>query len=110
MSLHGRVAETHEPSGSDAILHTMRPHIGWANGSAKTKADGSGTNFDKIVETATSHEGINVSLYKSRETGLKVLIADVETPIVRNALPLPGWKILTGSGEWILYACDGDLE
>jgi len=88
----------------------MRPHIGWANGSAKTKADGSGTNFDKIVETATSHEGINVSLYKSRETGLKVLIADVETPIVRNALPLPGWKILTGSGEWILYACDGDLE
>jgi len=40
------------------------------------------TNFDKIITTATSFDGIDVSLYKSRETGLKVLIANVEVPIV----------------------------
>jgi len=84
-----RVVETHKPSGSDSILQTIRPNISWPNEGAKTRAHGAGTNFDKIVETATSYEGINVSLYKSRETGLKVLIADVKTPIVRNALPLP---------------------
>lgn len=40
------------------------------------------TNFDRIVQTPTSFTGIDVSLYRSRETGLKVLIANVEMPIV----------------------------
>ena len=40
------------------------------------------TNFDRIVQTPTSFAGIDVSLYRSRETGLKVLIANVEMPIV----------------------------
>jgi len=80
-----RVAEAHKPSGSDSILQTIKQQIGWENSGTKTNGDGAGTNFDKIVETTTSYEGINVSLYKSRETGLKVLIADTETPIVLNA-------------------------
>ena len=49
----------------------------------------SNTNFDRIAETPTSFAGIDVSLYKSRETGLKVLIANVEMPIVRLACSLP---------------------
>src|SRR5271170_7286197 len=40
------------------------------------------TNFDRIAQTPTSFAGIDVSLYRSRETGLKVLIANVEMPIV----------------------------
>jgi hypothetical protein len=46
------------------------------------KVNGTKTNFDKIVETSTSYEGIDASLYISRETGLKVLIANVEVPVV----------------------------
>src|SRR5205814_8391577 len=46
------------------------------------KFDIANTNFDKIAEIPTSYEGIYVSLYKSRETGLKVLIANVEVPVV----------------------------
>ena len=38
--------------------------------------------FDLIVETDTSYEGIKVSMYRSSKTGLKVLVADVDTPIV----------------------------
>ena len=49
---------------------------------ARNENGSTGTNFDKIVETSTSFDGIDVSLYKSRETGLKVLIANVEVPIV----------------------------
>jgi hypothetical protein len=40
------------------------------------------TNFDQIVESTTSYDGINVSMYKSRKTGLKVLVANVQVPIV----------------------------
>lgn len=40
------------------------------------------TNFYKIADTPTSYEGISVSLYKSRQTGLKVMIANVEMPLV----------------------------
>jgi hypothetical protein len=48
----------------------------------QTKHVNSNTNFDRITETPTPFTGIDVSLYKSRETGLKVLIANVEMPIV----------------------------
>jgi hypothetical protein len=40
------------------------------------------TNFDQIVESTTSYDGISVSMYKSRKTGLKVLVANVQVPIV----------------------------
>ena len=40
------------------------------------------TNFDQIVESTTSYDGIIVSMYKSRKTGLKVLVANVQVPIV----------------------------
>lgn len=46
------------------------------------KSKETGTNFDQIFEPTTSYDGINVSMYKSRKTGLKVLIADVQVPIV----------------------------
>jgi hypothetical protein len=46
------------------------------------KSKETGTNFDQITESSTSYDGINVSMYKSRKTGLKVLIADVQVPIV----------------------------
>ena len=49
---------------------------------------GTKTNFDKITEMPTSYEGINVCLYRSRETGLKVLIANVEMPLVYLTLVL----------------------
>ena len=41
-----------------------------------------GTNFDKVFHGPTSYEGINVTFYKSRETGLKVMVADAQIPIV----------------------------
>jgi hypothetical protein len=44
--------------------------------------DSTKTNFDRIISTPTSFDGIEVSMYKSRETGLKVLVANVEVPIV----------------------------
>ena len=59
----------------------------------------SNTNFDRITETPTSFAGIDVSLYKSRETGLKVLIANVEMPIVR--LPYSSRTLILG--PWILH-------
>ena len=51
-----------------------------ANGPIKFNT--ANTNFAKIAEIPSSYEGIHVSLYKSRETGLKVLIANVEVPVV----------------------------
>jgi hypothetical protein len=68
-------------------LQTIKQNVGWQGGNAKARDHDTGTNFDRIVKTATSYEGIDVSLYQSRETGLKVLIADVETPIVRPSVP-----------------------
>ena len=67
----GSIAESIKTS----VVSDSTPAIKFGNTSTNT-------NFDKIVETATSYEGINVSLYKSRETGLKVLIANVEVPVV----------------------------
>ena len=55
------------------------------------------TNFEKVVETSTSYRGIDVTLYKSRETGLKVLIANIDSPIVRGYFTL-ATEILNDSG------------
>jgi hypothetical protein len=79
--------EPPRPSGSGSILQTIKQHVGWDGGNTKARDHDTGTNFDRIIKTATSYEGIDVSLYQSRETGLKVLIADAETPIVRASLP-----------------------
>lgn len=69
-----------------AIAHSIKTALGFGNDVPQTNAhsilSGAKTNFDKIVETSTSFQGISVSLYKSRETGLKVLIANVDVPIV----------------------------
>jgi len=73
-------------SGLGSIAQSIKPTIGFdttpTNGQIKFNNTTTETNFDKIVETPTSYEGINVSLYKSRETGLKVFIANVEVPLV----------------------------
>ena len=56
-----------------------------------------GNNFDKIFHGPTSYEGINVTFYKSRETGLKVMVADAQIPIVHGYLTVPT-EILDDSG------------
>jgi len=77
---HLRQQSEDSPNGS------VNGDLGFAGRSASDKHFkhvNSNTNFDRITETPTSFAGIDVSLYKSRETGLKVLIANVEMPIVR---------------------------
>src|ERR1700736_1789671 len=59
--------------------------------------DVSKTNFDRIITTPTSFDGIDVSMYKSRETGLKVIIANVEVPIVNGYFTV-ATEILNDSG------------
>lgn len=73
-------------SDSGSFTTTIKKSLGFGleqnsmNGVAK--GQDTGTNFDQIVESSTSYDGINVSMYKSRKTGLKVMIADVQVPIV----------------------------
>jgi len=55
------------------------------------------TNFDKIFHGPTSYEGIDITFYKSRETGLKVMVADAQIPIVHGYLTVPT-EILDDTG------------
>lgn len=73
------------PIQRTSLFGSPNTKFGPANSDPEAAEGGSGTNFDKIVGTETAYDGISVSLYKSRETGLKVLIADVETPIVLSS-------------------------
>ena len=86
MDHHTSRSEDTTMSGFGSIAPSIETTVGFdttpANGQIKSSHTTTKTNFDKIVETDTSYEGINVSLYKSRETGLKVLIADVQVPVV----------------------------
>ena len=83
MDHHTSRSEDTVMSGLGSIAQSIKTSPGFdstpANDLSNTATE---TNFDKIVETATSYSGINVSLYKSRETGLKVLIANVSVPVV----------------------------
>jgi hypothetical protein len=76
-----------EEALSSEILTSTNAGPGLVDNASKhrisTPEDGK-TNFDKIVEMDTSFEGINVCLYQSRETGLKVMVANVEGPIVSD--------------------------
>lgn len=73
-------------NGLGDLAGTVKKALGFETNSAPLKSSqtspSAATNFDKVVETSTSYDGIDVSLYKSRETGLKVLIANVEIPLV----------------------------
>jgi hypothetical protein len=83
MDHHTSRSEDTTPSGLGSIADSIKTTVGSDSTPAiKFSNTSANTNFDKIVETATSYEGINVSLYKSRETGLKVLVANVEIPVV----------------------------
>ena len=77
-------------NGHGNMAGTVKKAFGFESTSTPLKSDNAipstATNFDRIVETKTSYDGINVSLYKSRETGLKILIADVEIPLVHPFL------------------------
>jgi hypothetical protein len=64
--------------------------------------DSKKTNFDRIIETSTSYDGVIVTMYKSRETGLKVLVANVEMPIVCLLVSL------LISGAWIFHIGHGN--
>jgi hypothetical protein len=66
------------------------------NGSSQSGAE-DGTNFEKIFHGPTSYEGIKVTFYKSRETGLKVMVADAQIPIVHGYLTVPT-EILDDTG------------
>lgn len=73
-------------NGLGNMTGTVKKAFGFEGSSTPLKPDNAipstATNFDKIVETKTSYDGIDVSLYQSRETGLRILIADVEVPLV----------------------------
>lgn len=73
-------------NGLGDLAGTVKKAFGFETNLAPLKREhashSTSTNFDKIVQTSTSFDGIDVSLYKSRETGLKVLIANVEVPLV----------------------------
>jgi hypothetical protein len=80
---HQRVSSEDTVIGAGGALSTTLAFEANSTSSfRKSKLNDTRTNFDEIIETATSFEGISVSLYKSRETGLKVLLANVEVPIV----------------------------
>lgn len=80
MDHHTSRSEDTTPSGLGSIAESIKTTDSTL--AIKFGSTSANTNFDKIVETATSYEGINVSLYKSRETSLKVLVANVEVPVV----------------------------
>lgn len=73
-------------SGLESFVHSVQGTLGLTSQSKPesqhAKFDFKKTNFDKIVETSTSYQGIDVTVYKSRETGLKVFIANIDSPIV----------------------------
>jgi len=73
-------------NGVTSIAQSIKNALGFETSaspsSQRPKVHEKKTNFDKIVHTSTSYDNIDVTLYKSRETGLKVLIANVEVPIV----------------------------
>jgi hypothetical protein len=79
-------------NGLGDLAGTVKKALGLETRSAPLKPGhtipSTATNFDKVVETPTSYDGIDVSLYKSRETGLKVLIANVEVPLVCPSMAL----------------------
>jgi hypothetical protein len=80
---HAARSEGSVISGVGSIAHLKTTdEFETSSGKTRNNANELKTNFDKIVETPTSYEGIDVSLYKSRETGLKILIANVEVPVV----------------------------
>jgi hypothetical protein len=54
-----------------------------ANNATPRHDHGSPTNFDRIITSDTLYEGITVTVYKSRETGLQVMFGHVEVPLVR---------------------------
>jgi hypothetical protein len=54
-------------------------------------------SFERLAQIKTSYQDIPISLYKSRETGLSVLIADVNGPIVHGVLTL-ATEIFNDSG------------
>jgi len=72
------------PESGDTPNGSVTGDLGFGRSASgkQTKYVNSNTNFDRIIETPTSFAGVGVSFYKSRETGLKVLIANVEVPIV----------------------------
>ena len=86
MDHHSSRSEDTIMSGVGAIAQSIKPasnfNTAHGNSQIKFKSPIAKTNFDQVVESATSFEGISVSLYKSRETGLKVIIANVEIPVV----------------------------
>jgi hypothetical protein len=89
-----------------AIAHSIKTTLGLGNSESPANVhsphSGTTTNFDKIIEIPTSFQGIDVSLYKSRETGLKVLLANVDVPIVLSDVVL-GLYILrfTDISPWL---------
>jgi hypothetical protein len=97
----GTVGET-VMNGLGNMAGTVRKALGFETDSTPLKSTtaihSTATNFDKIVETNTSYDGIDVSLYKSRETGLKVLIANVEVPLVLHA------QAFLTQGPWIFHS------
>lgn len=46
-------------------------------------------NFDLVMETNTSYDGVDVSMYKSSRTGLRVFVGGMDVPIVPSLHPLP---------------------
>lgn len=84
MEAYSARSEDSMTSGVGSISQSIETALGFEAPHTKNqvKFNDTKTNFDKIIETSTSYEGIDVSLYKSRETGLKVLIANVEVPVV----------------------------
>ena len=86
MDLRTQLTSSEEPLSSDGATGATSNALAFGDNTASkhraSKAEDGKTNFDKIIDTDTSFERIHVSLYKSRETGLKVMVADVEVPIV----------------------------
>lgn len=89
---------------SSFVLNSLGTHARATPSRNTDNFDSTKTNFDRIIETSTSYDGVAVTMYKSRETGLKVLVANVEVPIVRRLVSL------LISGVWIFYLGHGNSE